>query len=151
MPYVCVSLLHLYSPPILTICPYLRSTHSSTSNCSVFVLMRVLRAFEAFDFVIAFAGFDLPLIHLTSATSLRSYAWRRHIISIIRRFSCIVPNLTKHSYNDFEFVQRTSGKSILSILSIVDLIKAPISKLWAIAYNSEANMLLVTLLHLVED
>jgi hypothetical protein len=104
-----------------------------------------------FDFVIAFAGFDLPLIYFTFAISLRLYAWRRHIISIMRRFSCVVPNLTKHSYNDFEFVQRNSGRSILSTLSIIDLIEALILKLWAIAYSFEAKTLLVTLLHLVED
>jgi len=154
MPYVCVCPLHLYSPPISTICPYPRSTHSFTSNCNVFVSINRLRAFEGFDFVdfvIAFAGFELPLIHFTSAISLRLYAWRRHIISIINRFSCVVPNLTKHSYNDFESVHRINGKSIPSTLSIVDLTKAPISKPWAILYNSEAKTLLVTLLHLVED
>jgi len=153
MLYVCVCLLHLYAPLIPTICPYPRSTHSSTSNCNVFVSISCLRAFEdlEFDFVIAFARFDSPLIHFTFAISLRLYAWQRHIISIIRRFSCVVPNFTKHLYNDFESVQRTSGKSIPSILSIVDLTKAPISKPWAIAYSFKANTLLVTLLHLVED
>ena len=112
-----------------------------------------LRAFEdlKFDFVIAFTRFDLPLIHFTFAISLRLYACRRYIISIIRRFSCVVPNLTKHLYNDFEFVQRTNSKSIPSTLSIIDLIKALILKPWAIAYNSKAKTLLVTLLHLVED
>ena len=130
MLYVCVCLLHLYAPLIPTICPYPRSTHSSTSNCNVFVSISCLRAFEdlEFDFVIAFARFDSPLIHFTFAISLRLYAWQRHIISIIRRFSCVVPNFTKHLYNDFESVQRTSSKSIPSILSIVDLIKAPILK-----------------------
>ena len=128
MPYVCVCPLHLYAPPILITCPYPRSTHSSTSNCNVFVSISCLRAFEdlEFDFVIASAGFDSPLIHFTSAISLRLYAQQKHIISIIRRFSCVVPNFTKHLYNDFESVQRTSSKSIPSILSIVDLIKAPI-------------------------
>ena len=131
MPYVYICPLHLYIPPILIICPYLRFTYSSTSNCSVFVSISRLRAFEdlEFDFVIAFIRFDLPLIHLTSAISLRLYAQQRHIISIIRRFSCVIPNLTKYSYNNFESVQRTSSKSILSTLSIVDLTKAPISKL----------------------
>ena len=136
MLYVCVCPLHLYSPPISIICPYPRSTHSSTSNCNVFISINRLRAFEGFDFVdfvIASAGFELPLIHFTSAISLRSYAWRRHIISIINRFSCVVPNLTKHSYNDFESVYKTSGKSIPSTLSIVVLAKALMLKPCAIA------------------
>ena len=36
-------------------------------------------------------------------------------------------------------------------LSSVDLITAPILKLYAILYNSKANTLLVTLLYLVKD
>jgi len=153
MPYVCIYPFHLYVPPISTICPYPRSTHSSTSNYIVFVSINYLRAFEdfVFDFVIASAGFELPLIHLTSAISLRSYACRRHIMSIINRFSCVVPSFTRQSYNNLESVQRTSGKSIPSILSIVNLTKAPISKPWAIPYSFKARTLLVTLLHFVDD
>jgi hypothetical protein len=94
----------------------------------VFVLIRRLRAFVGFDFVMESAGFDSPLIHLTSAISRHSYAWRRHITLIIRRFSRVVPNLTRHSYNDFESVQTTSGSSISSALSIIDLTEAPILK-----------------------
>jgi hypothetical protein len=111
------------------ICPYPRFTYSFTSNCNMFVSISRLRAFEDFDFVIASAGFDSPLIYLTFAISLRLYAWQRHIILIISRFSCIVPSLTKHLYNNFEFVQKISGKSISSTLSIVDFIKALMSKL----------------------
>jgi hypothetical protein len=36
--------------------------------------------------------------------SLRSYNCRSAIISIIRRFSCVLPSLTKHSYNEYESV-----------------------------------------------
>ena len=72
-------------------------------------------------------------------------------MSIIRRFSCVVPRLTRHLYSDLEFVQRISGRSIPSTLSIVDLTKALMSNLWAILYSSKAKTLLVTLLHLIED
>jgi hypothetical protein len=122
---------HLYILLKLIICPYPRFTYSFTSNCSIFVSISRLRAFEdfVFDFVIAFARFESPLIHLTFIISLRLYACRRHIMSIISRFSCVVPNLTKHSYSDLESVQRTSGKSISSTLSIVDFTKALMSKL----------------------
>jgi hypothetical protein len=126
-----MSLSHLYILPTLMICPYPRFTYSSTSSCNVFVSISRLRAFEdfVFDFVIAFARFELPLIHLTSTISLCLYACRRHIISIISRFSCVIPNLTRHLYSDLEFIQKTSGKSILSTLSIVDFTKALMSKL----------------------
>jgi hypothetical protein len=48
-------------------------------------------------------------------------------------------------------MQNIKGNSIFSTLSIIDLIKALISKLYAIAYSLKANTLLVILLHLVED
>jgi hypothetical protein len=51
----------------------------------------------------------------------------------MRRFSCVVPNLTKHSYNDLESVQRIRGKSIPRTLSSIALIEALISNLCAIA------------------
>jgi hypothetical protein len=59
-------------PPIHSfrfIYPYLYSTYSLISNYIVFVLIRRLRVFEGFDFVIKSAGFDSPLIHLTSVIS----------------------------------------------------------------------------------
>jgi len=54
-------------------------------------------------------------------------------MSIMRRFSCVVPSFTRQSYNDFESVYKTSSKSIPSTLSIVDLAKVLISKPYAIA------------------
>jgi hypothetical protein len=128
---MCMSPSHLYVLPTLIICPYPRFTHSSTSNYSIFVSISRLRAFEdfEFDFVIAFARFDLPLIHFTFAISLRLYACRRHIISIIKRFFYVILNLTKHLYNNLKSIQRTSGKSILSTKSIMPLTAATISNL----------------------
>ena len=71
-------------------------------------------------------------------------------MSIIRRFSCVVPSLTRHSYSDFELVQSISSRLILRT-SLVMALRAPaISKPSTIVYNSEASMLLVTLLHLTE-
>jgi hypothetical protein len=128
---VYMPLLHLYILLMLIIYPYLRFTYSFTSNCIIFVSTSRLRAFEdfEFDFVIAFTRFDSPLIHFTFTISLCLYACRKHIISIIRRFFCVIPNLTKHLYNNLEFVQRIKGKSILKTLSIVNLTKALISNL----------------------
>jgi len=125
-----MSLSHLYALLTLIKCLYLRFTYSFTSNCNVFVSISRLRAFEdlEFDFVIAFIGFYLPLIYFTFTISLRLYACRRHIISIIKRFFCVIPNLTKYSYNNLEFIQRIKGKSILKTLLIINLIKALILK-----------------------
>jgi hypothetical protein len=162
MPYVHVipfywyhrfyaSTSYRYAPLPRSVHPYSRSTHSSTSSCIVFVSIRRLRAFVGFNFVIESAGFDSLLIHLTSAISCYSYAWRRHITSIMSRFSCVVPSFTRHSYKDFEFIQTTSGRSISRALSTVDLTAALISKPCAMPYSSEASTLRVTLLHFVDD
>jgi hypothetical protein len=47
---------------------------------------------------------------------------------IISRFSCVIPSLTRYSYNNFESIQSTKGRSISRILSIVDLVEILISK-----------------------
>jgi hypothetical protein len=44
-----------------------------------------------------------------------------------------------------------SGRLILNYNLTVALIAVLISKLWAMVYNSEANILLVILLHLTKD
>ena len=61
-------------------------------------------------FVMASAGLLCPSIHFTSEISCRSHDWQRHIRSIINRFSCVVPNFTKHSYKLLEAVQTTRDK-----------------------------------------
>jgi hypothetical protein len=53
--------------------PYSRLTYSSISNYMVFVLIKRLRVFVGFDFVIELVGFDFPLIYLTSVISLYLY------------------------------------------------------------------------------
>jgi hypothetical protein len=130
------------------------STHSVTIWIVIlFESIRSRSAGQGFDLVIASAGLLFQLIHLTSAISRRSYDCRRHIRSTISRFSFVVPSLTRHSYNDFESVHRTSGRGALGrkISWIVALIAAAISNPWVIAYSSEANTLRVARLHLTED
>ena len=103
-----------------------------------------------FPFIIALAGLVSPIIHFTSAISLHLYNYCKYSTLIIRRFSCVVLSLTRQLYSDFELVQVTSGKLILSILLIVALMAPVISKPYTIAYSSKASTLLVTLLHLME-
>ena len=57
----------------------------------------------------------------------------------------------RQSQRDFKSVQRTSSKLTSKTLSSVDLIAASISKPCTMPYNSEANILLVTLLYLIKD
>ena len=68
----------------------------------------------------------------------------------MRRFSCVVPSLTRYSYSDFELVQSVSSRLMLRTSLVVALRAPAISKPSTIAYNSEASTLLVTLLHLTE-
>jgi hypothetical protein len=50
------------------------------------------------------AGFNSPLIYLTSVISYYLYIWQKYIILIIRYFSQVVPNLIRYLYNNFEFI-----------------------------------------------
>ena len=70
---------------------------------------------------------------------------------IIKRFFYVVLSWMRQLYKDFKLVQRISGRLTYRILSSIDLIAVPILKLYTILYNSEANTLLVTLLHLIKD
>jgi hypothetical protein len=109
--------------------------------------------FGAF-FVQASAGLSLPLIHRTSVISLFSYDSRSDIISIISRFSLVVPSLTRQSYKDFESEHTTTGiRGILRVRTIcwsVVLIAIALSNLFNMLYSSLTRTLLITLLHLIE-
>ena len=127
------------------------STYSIASSLILFVLSSCFNTPETpFPFVIALAGLVSPVIHFTSAISLRLYNYRKYSTLIIRRFSYIVLSLIRQLYSDFELVQVISGKLILSILLIVALIVPAISKPYTIVYSSKASTLLVTLLYLIE-
>ncbi|KAF1978696.1 hypothetical protein BU23DRAFT_449945 [Bimuria novae-zelandiae CBS 107.79] len=75
-------------------------------------------------------------------------------MSIIRRFSFVVPSLTRHLYSEYKSVHTTSGIDgrprrsviILSIIKIATAILTPLTML----YISNTKTLLVTRLHLVK-
>jgi hypothetical protein len=113
--------------------------------------IRLIKALQSFDFVIASARLMFSSIHLISAISLLSYDCLRHIRSIIKRFSFVVSSLIKQSKRDFESMKRINDKEICSIRSMIDLIIASTSKSLIIAYSSIANTLLVIRLHLIDD
>ena len=144
----------------------------------VLVLIRSCNAPYGLALVIASAGLLFPSIHLISMISLCLYDCLRYITLTIKRFSWVFPSFTKQLYRDFESVQMiigsgSSGKveadkseievdelskvemeaelDEVMIFSTVDLMIDPASKPCAIAYNSEAKMLLVTRLHFVDD
>jgi hypothetical protein len=95
------------------------------------VLISFSRALFRVDFVIVSARLSFLLIYQISVISLRSYNCWSAMISIIRRFSYVVPSLTKHLYNKYKSVQTTIGvcenPSCLVIILIVMLITMAIS------------------------
>ena len=139
----------LLIPPSLS--PVL-STHLITYSLIIFMSIRSFNAQQGFNFIMASAKLLPPSIHLISAISLLSYNCHKHIRSTISRFSCVVPSLTKQSYKDFKSVQRViSSRLSCRIFSIVALIAAPVSNLWAILYSLDTKTLCVTHLHLIND
>ena len=142
------------NPNQLNLLPYQMffcSTYSIVYSSKQLVLINFLRAIDALLLVIKSAGLLLLLIHLTSVISLHLYNQWRHMISIIRRFFCIVPSLIRYLQSKFKSVQSISGSLICRIYLMVDLIIAPILNLQAIIQSFEASTLLVTLLYLVND
>ena len=131
----------------------------SVLACFILVVLMLIRLFsitffkvdEALALVMDSAELWFPWIHLTSVISRRSYDWRKIITSIIRRFSFVVPSLTRQSQKDFEFVYRMSRKTDFSIFPNDAFITAPMSNPFAIPYNSAARTLCVTRLHFIED
>jgi hypothetical protein len=75
-------------------CSVVHSTHSVIFNSMILMSISLIRALQNFDFVIAFARLLSSSIHLISAISLLSYDCRKHIKSIINRFSLVASSLT---------------------------------------------------------
>ena len=121
-----------------------------SDNCSLFVSINVFKLLPHLSFVIASAMFCFPSIQTISDISLRSYAWRRNIMSIINLFSCVEPSLTRQSYRDFESVYVTRLTDRRRICCTVDLITIALSKPRDIAYSSAANTLRVIRRHLTD-
>jgi len=65
------------------------------SNYIVFVLIRYLRVFKGFDFVIKLVGFNAPLNLLNSMISI-IHKPSRGILLNYESLSYIVPSLTKY-------------------------------------------------------
>ena len=74
-----------------------RFTYFTVFNLIRFVSISHLRANNSLLLVITSIGLLFLLIYLTLAISRLLYNQRRHIISIISLFSCIVPSLIRYS------------------------------------------------------
>jgi hypothetical protein len=102
-----------------------------TCTPSWLVLISFLRALFKVDFVIVLARLSFLLIYWISVISFRLYNCQSAIISIIRRFFCVVPSLTKHLYSEYKSVQTTirvcENRSCLVIILIIVLIIIAIS------------------------
>ena len=85
------------------------STHPSRVSSRRLVSISFCNASHPLSLIIASAGFLSPLTHRISVISRRSYDCLRHRRSIINRFSCVVPSLTRHSYKDLESIHVVRG------------------------------------------
>ncbi len=117
--------------------------------------MKVVRAWLGVLLISISAGLSYLSIQQISDISQYSYNSQNDIISIIKHFSIIISNLTKHSYNDLELEQMTidirANPKISVIRPRVVLKAIPLSNPVIILYNSLANIDLVTHLHLVDN
>ena len=139
----------MFIPPFLS--PVL-STYLVTCSLTIFVSIRSFNAWYGFNFIIVSVKLLPPLIYLISAISLLLYNYYRHIRSIISCFSYVVPSLTRQLYRDFKSVQRVIGSRLsCRIFLMVTLIIAPVSNLYAILYSSDAKILHITYLHLIDN
>jgi hypothetical protein len=106
-------------------------THLFTYTPSWLVLISFLRALFKIDFVIVLARLSFLLIHQIFVISLCLYNYQSAIISIIRRFSCVISSLIKHLYNKYKLVQTTikvyKNSNCLVIILIIVLIAIAIS------------------------
>jgi hypothetical protein len=93
----------------------------------------------------------MSCIHFILMIFRRLYDCRKFMTSIMNRFFCIVSNLIKQSYNDFESMHNTKDTKWSKIANNVVLKITSRSKSWVNAYNSAARTLRVTRLHLIDD
>ena len=102
-------------------------------------------------FVIKFAKLFWLWIHLMSMISRFLYDCRKFTTSIIRCFFCVMPSFIKHSYNDFELMQKISGTTVCIIFVKMPLMIAFKSNSCIISYNSTAKTLQMILLHFINN
>src|ERR1700721_1804074 len=95
----------------------------------LFVLIICVRAVLLVCFVIASAGFDSLVIYIISVSSCLSYDCQMAMILIIRRFSYVVPNFTKHLYSKNESMQIVIRVWVCVILSRVSFKAQVVSNL----------------------
>jgi hypothetical protein len=111
-------------------------TYPSTCTPSWLVLISFLRALFKINFVIASARLSFLLIYRISVIFFCLYNCQSAIISIIKRFSCVVLSLTKHLYSEYKSVQTTirvyKNPSCLVIILIIVLITIAILTLFTI-------------------
>ncbi len=128
------------------------STQSLVFRLMIFVSTNLLSVWHELFFVMTSTELNSSSIHRIFAITLRSYDWRRHIKSIINRFSDVEPSLTRQSYSDLESVSSIIDKEkIFQIRWMIDLMTESTSNSYVIAYSFAASTLLIILLHFVKN
>ncbi len=129
------------------------STHSTIFKSIVLLSISLLSVEHDSNFIMTFARLLLLSIRWIFMIFLLSYDWRRHITSIIKRFSMIVLNLAKQSDKNLEFVQNINDNDffMLRMRLTIDLMIHSTSKSLIIAYNSVVSIFRIDLLHLINN
>ena len=99
----CLYNLTLFSYPSI---PFL-CTYPSTCTCSMLLSKNFSSVLFSANLVIALARLSFLSIYQILVISLCLYDCQSAMISIMRRFSFVVPSFTKHLYNEYKSVQRT--------------------------------------------
>ena len=126
-------------------------THSVMLILLQFESISVFKADESLTFVMESAGLWYLWIYFTLVISYCLYNWHKLITLTISCFFCVVPNLIKQSYKNFESVYKISKIANLSIFSNVAFMITLISNSYAIPYNLAAKILRITVLYFIKD
>jgi hypothetical protein len=127
-------------------------THAVVFRSMIFVSISFVKVWHELLLIITSTEFVFSSIHRIFVIFLRSYDWRRHIKSIINRFSDVISSLTRQLYSDLESVSNIiDSERIFKIRWMIDLMTESTSNSCVIAYNSIVKTLLIILLHLIDD
>jgi hypothetical protein len=128
----------------LIVLSFILFTHVVVLRSMIFVSINFVRIWHELIFVIASIEFVSSSIHRIFVICFRSYDWRRHIKSIINRFSDVMSSLTRQSYNDLESISNIIDRvKIFKIRWMIDLMIESASNSFVIAYNFAVSTLLV--------
>jgi hypothetical protein len=111
-----------------------RSIHSLIFKLIVLMSINVFKVVHVLLLIMKSIELLTSCIHFFFVIFRRLYDCRRLMTFIMKRFFCVVSNLIKQSYNDFESMQSTKRTKWSRMLNKIALKVASRSKSWTSAY-----------------